>query len=126
MFDEIDADFAEFVLDEKGEKEIVELKGKGRVRWTLKRTRITWRRSELDRLKINLNLMISVIKHARDLYEKEFLDRCESAKSSFVSRPQHLHTYPAIKDKALGLRIETSRSKRWNWRRKPPTPGIIT
>ena len=51
------------------------MRGRDRIKWPFKQTRINLLRSDLDRLKSDLNLMITVIRHAREMQEKREADR---------------------------------------------------
>lgn len=78
IFKEIDGALAQPSDRDEEDKislQIPDLKRRERFKWPFKRSRISLLQSDLDRLKANLNLMISVMRHARDLYEKEVLDR---------------------------------------------------
>ncbi|KAK3168027.1 hypothetical protein OEA41_004473 [Lepraria neglecta] len=61
--------------DEKGDSRNFEIKGRGRFKWPFKRSKIDLLQAHLERLKNGLNLMISVMRHARDLHEKDLHDR---------------------------------------------------
>ena len=61
--------------DEKGDSRNFEIKGRGRFKWPFKRSKINLLQAHLERLKNRLNLIISVIRYARDLYKKDLHNR---------------------------------------------------
>ena len=78
IFEEIEITLcqsADVLRDKNGEIKGFELKGRGRLKWPLKQSRMTLLRSGLARLKTSLHLMTTVVMHARDLHEKSVLDR---------------------------------------------------
>ena len=65
----------QFVEDEHGKAVPFELKSKGRFTWPFKQARLTLLRGNLNRLKADMNLKMSIMSHRRSLCEKKLLDR---------------------------------------------------
>ena len=82
IFSEIDstlAQSADVVGSETGKPKIYSMKGRDKFRWPFKHSKVTLLRSDLDRLKKNLHLMITVMSHAREVQvmkeEKQVMDK---------------------------------------------------
>lgn len=78
IFKEIDSALAlsaVMVQYNEGEAKVYSMKGRDRFQWPFKQQRVALLGSKLDRLKTTLNLMMTVMMHARDFHNKETNDR---------------------------------------------------
>ena len=84
IFGEIDstlAQSADVVGSEIGRPKTYSMKGRDKFRWPFQHSKVTLLRSDLDRLKKNLHLMITVMSHAREVQVmKEEKQTMEKAK----------------------------------------------
>ena len=72
VFRDIDATLAKYTsaeVDENGGSKVFELRGRDKLKWPFNKARIALHRSDLDRSKATLLLMIAVMRHARDLQD---------------------------------------------------------
>ena len=91
---------------------VTELKGKEKLKWPFKQTRIALLRTDLDRLKSNLNLMMNVMKHARDIHEREVRDkdrRLEEEVNVLMIKAKQLQTRQA-EDRYLAMKRKVDRA----------------
>ena len=87
--------------DEKGNSKNFEIKGRGRFKWPFKRSKIDLLQAHLERLKNGLKLMISGMRHARDLHKKDLYDRCSDIGHL---RCEYIELISSIGRKLSGLR----------------------
>lgn len=62
-------------LERQPEDEDFKMKGREKIWWPFKHDKIAPLRANIDRLKIHLNSMLLVMRHARDLHERQLADQ---------------------------------------------------
>jgi predicted membrane-bound spermidine synthase len=92
-FEEIEAILPPAILGgDDGENKTANIKTRDRVRWPFKQTKIAVLKAKLDRLKPQLNLMLLVMRHARELHESRIAHRY--AIRDFITRIKQIAWLP--------------------------------